>query len=145
MVAQLYADSFHGAFGQADNLAFRFCEWADQEAEMLAEVLPLAKHVQVLNMHGNPLIGASGLNAIAAVISTGLVPSLQKFVFDREWGSRAILLRAACHEKGVTVVTDQKLQLSKRIRARSASASTRETASTREAIGEVNDQHRMFT
>ena len=76
MVAGLYADTVAGAIGNIDRLVFNDCEWKDEDAERLAEILPLAKNATALDVSMNR-IGTRGFGALAAAIRGGAAPQLE--------------------------------------------------------------------
>ena len=103
LVAGLYADTLAGGFGRAEVLEYTFAMWTDEEAVQLAEALPLAKELRYLNLSGNEMIGARGLDALATALRAGAAPKLEAFRFALLWGAKAAALREACGGRGITV------------------------------------------
>ena len=101
-VASLYADTLAGTLGLTDRLVYNFCEWGDDEMEMLAKVLPMAVRVTRLYLHGNPRIGARGLRALAAAIAEGAAPKLAFISGLDSLSDPADELRAVCEQHGIT-------------------------------------------
>ena len=99
VVARLYADSFMGALGEATDLEFSNLQWDDADAEAFAEVLPLLRRVETLDLIGNK-IGSRGFAALAAAIREGAAPALKVLKFDYEKSATAPL-REACKARGV--------------------------------------------
>ena len=102
MVAELYADTLCAALGKARVLEFEILEWKDADAEAFAEVLPLLKHVETLNLRGNK-IGTRGFAALAKAISEGAAPALKEFVFggglfEGDWTA----LKEACMARKIS-------------------------------------------
>ena len=71
----------------------------DDDAELLAGVLPMAARVETIDVSGNH-IGKRGFDALAAAISGGAAPALKTFVFDNHSDDSATL-REACKSRGV--------------------------------------------
>ncbi len=107
LVAGLYADTLAGGFGRARELKYRNATWGDEEAVQLAEALPLALEVTLLDLAANSDIGQRGLDALAAALNAGAAPKLREVWGDWEsniWGEKADGLRAACEARGIIVI-----------------------------------------
>ena len=96
LVAGLYADTLAGGFGRAEELEYKFATWGDEEAVQLAEALPLALEVKLLNLAANSDIGQRGLDALAAALNAGAAPKLRVLL-----GKMAEGLRAPCEARGI--------------------------------------------
>ena len=102
MVAKLYADTVTAALGEAQVLQFTGMQWKSADAEALAKVLPLLRHVETLNLRGNG-IGTRGFAALAAEIRKGAAPALKEFVFggglfEGDWTA----LKEACMARRIS-------------------------------------------
>jgi hypothetical protein len=101
VVARLYADAFCAALGEARVLEFRGLEWRDADAVAFAEVLPLLRRVETLDLIENH-IGDRGFFELALAIRGGAAPALKKFRYNDgdSFGSKA--LHEACKARGIT-------------------------------------------
>ena len=99
-MAELYADSFAGALGEAKALKFASLQWGDADAEAFAAVLPLLRRVETLNLEVNN-IGTRGMGALAEAIRAGGAPQLKEFRFGSNPGDAAAL-REACRARGIS-------------------------------------------
>jgi len=69
---QLYHKHLTESLGSLSRLECRGFGWGDQECVQLAEILPYAEQLRILDLSGNPLIGDIGAGALAAVLPTSL-------------------------------------------------------------------------
>ena len=83
VVARLYAATLDGALGNATALEFSEVGWGDDEAVTFAEVLPLLRSLETLNISRNN-IGGRGYGALAAAIRAGAAPRLKKILHGGE-------------------------------------------------------------
>ena len=92
-----------GALGEATDLEFSNLEWGDADAEAFAEVLPLLRRVETLNLEANK-IGSRGFAALAAAIREGAAPKLKQFQFGGvTQGKHSTPLREACEARGIAM------------------------------------------
>ena len=108
LVAQLYRDVLARMLRRVRALHYSSLQWGDAEALQLCKLLRTGacSRLEELHLCGNRL-GDKGLNGLAAVITSGVLPTLQLVTADRP---NQFDLRKACDAMEVTLEKEE-LQL----------------------------------
>ena len=116
VVARLYADSCLGTLGRAKELSFQHLKWGDADAAKLADLMPLLRDLQTLDISFNR-IGRKGFGVLGAAISRGAASNLKRIIvgqqavpeeesavsvmaLDPVW-SKGQALQEACRARGI--------------------------------------------